>query len=169
MTEDFLQILELKSFFNIWYWLFLAFIWSRATYFTLGVPLHDARLGHEREGVYMHDFEELMRINTGHTVEAFDQYGVAVMAVIAFLLASAATLGFGFRMEIMQAIFLLMAPLTGATLFSVRFAYRIQAEKITGQSLYTAYVVHRRIKQIFGMLSMIVTSVWAGIRIFYFS
>lgn len=168
MSEDIAKILETESFLNVWFWLFLAYAWSRATYFTLGVPFHEARLAMEREGKYMTDFETLMRISIEHYTEMFDEYGTVLIAMLAFFLATIATLGFGFRYQIMQASFVLLLPLAIAALFSLRFAYRMRRANPKGVTLCRAYFLHRRLKQILGVMTMVVLAFWIGIRIALF-
>lgn len=168
MSDDLARILELESFLNVWFWLFLAYAWSRATYFSLGVPFHEARMAYDREGKYMTDFETLMRINVEHYTEMFDQYGPFLIAILAFFLATIATLGFGFKYQIMQATFALVLPLSIATLFSLRFAYRLRSSEIRGIALCRAYFMHRRLKQILGFMTLIIMAFWTGVRIMLF-
>lgn len=164
MTLELFQLLEISSFLNIWYWGFLAVAWSRATYWTLGVPFHDARLAVQRNGRYMTEFETLLEVNMSRYIEVFDEFGIPMMALASFGLATLGTLGFVFGMELMQAIFLLLAPLMIASLLSLRFAYRVKRRKITGEALYRAYCAHRRWKQLFGALVLMVIALWAVVR-----
>lgn len=167
MELEALRLLEISSFFNVWYWLFLAFVWSRATYWTLGVPLHDARLAVQRDGRYMAEFETMMAINAGRYTEVFDQFGTPLVAMGAFFLAGMATLGFGFDIELVQAGFLLIAPIAVANAYTLAFAYRIQRIGLTGPGLFQAYSIHRRVKQIFGFLTLILVAIWTVYRAIY--
>lgn len=165
MDLEALRLLDISSFLNIWYWLIFSLAWSRATYWTLGVGFHDARLAATRQGRYMTEFETLITINVSRHTEIFDQLGWILLGLVGFFLATMGTLGFGFRYEIMQASFLLLAPLTLATLFSIRFAYRLRKTPLSGMVLYRAICIHRRIKQIFGALTMMFVALWSVFRL----
>jgi hypothetical protein len=45
------EVIDLRSFSNLWYWIVLAILWSSLSHWTLGVPYHivtRARRGDER-------------------------------------------------------------------------------------------------------------------------
>lgn len=165
MVWELFKLFNDSSFINIWYWLFLSFTWSRVTYWTLGVPFHHARFAVMRKGKYMTEFETLVNINVDRYVEVFDQFGPVIVAIGAFIIAILASLGFGYGIELMQAGFLMLTPLILLSAFTMRYAYRLHRDPLEGMSLYRSYCMHRRIKQIFGVLVLIVVSVWTAFRL----
>ncbi|GLQ34307.1 hypothetical protein GCM10007939_05900 [Amylibacter marinus] len=160
MTIDLVKILNEGSFFNLWYWLFLAVTWSRITYVSVGVPLSIARAAWRDSEQNIQDFEILLAINARRFCASFDSYGVIFVAFISFLLATMGTLGFLFDFEVLQAMFLLLIFVVIAEVIALRFARKLMQGGLSGQPLVQAYFRHQKHKQFLGMFCVTVISIY---------
>ncbi len=57
------EVIDMRSFSNLWYWIALAVLWSTASHFVLGVPFDLAQKAQKLGGERMQDLEDLVRIN----------------------------------------------------------------------------------------------------------
>ena len=154
------EVIGSRSFASIWYWIVYALMWTRATHWTLGVPYEDARNAIVLGGRHMVDFETQMEINMRKRVALYRAHPAILVALAAFLLATVFMLGFWFRIQFMQATFLLIFPLTIVSLLSVRLAVRLSERQLGGEELYRAYVWHRRAKQVIGGVAIFFAAFW---------
>ena len=62
--ESVFEVIDLRSFSNLWYWIGLAVLWSSVSHWVLGVP-HDAILRARRgtPETAMRDLNDLARVN----------------------------------------------------------------------------------------------------------
>lgn len=137
-----LTFLDSRSFSSIWFWLVLAAVWTLAGRNVLGVP-HDvvrrARQGKGRDGGASSDAPEVLalldwlsltlprwRINPAEAV--------SLIVVVSFGLSSLLLLGFGYGLEMAQALFLLAGPLAGVTLLNLFLARRLRVILAKAQS-----------------------------------
>lgn len=154
------ELIDLRSFRNLWFWIVLAVTWSSASHWVLGVPwdmVMRARRGH---AAAMADFEDMARITTSRLLAMADTSGQVLAGLLAFLLTSLAILGFAYGHEFSQAVFLLGFPLTGVALLSLRRARRIRADGAQGEALIAHLMRHRFAVQVIGMVSVFVTAMW---------
>ena len=162
MDFDLVRLLNSDSFDSFWYWLIIAVSWSRATHFMLGAGLHDIRDALRNGGTNMTDVEMLIHINARKLTRAFDRYGVWLTAIGMFLIATIATLGFKFDIELMQASTLLIVSLMLGLLVSLRFAYRVIENDLLDKALCDSFSKFRTIKQFIGIGSIFVISFYAA-------
>ena len=160
MEAFYSEVIGSRSFASVWYWIVFALIWTRTTHWTLGVPYEDARMAQRLGGQHQIDFETMIDINTRKTVAMFAEYNVIMTALATFLLATIFMLGFYFNIQFMQAGFLLLFPLSVIGVMSVRFAFRLAGDPLTGKPLFKAYVFHRRLKQIIGGVAILIATFW---------
>jgi hypothetical protein len=67
------EVIDLRSFSNLWYWIVLAILWSSLSHWTLGVPYHivtRARRGDDRA---VSDMRALAEINGARILAVTDQ------------------------------------------------------------------------------------------------
>lgn len=153
-----LEVIDLRSFSNLWYWIALAVLWSSVSHWVLGVP-HDMIQRARREGGQAQtDVEDLVRININRLLTVVDRGAWMLPGTAAFWLTSLAVLAFWYDIEFAQAVLLLMAPMLLVVWVSIRSSRRIIAEGGTGEPLFHRLSVHRRIVQVIGMLSITVTA-----------
>lgn len=154
------ELIDMRSFSNLWYWIALAVVWSTASHWVLGVP-YDVVLRAKRDGGQAEaDFHDLLRVNINRILYIVNMSGIWVLALSCGLLSALAILGFWYWVEFAQALFLLAFPMSIVGLISVRTAHKIVEENQPGEALYTRMRHHRLWTQVIGMLSIFVTSIW---------
>jgi hypothetical protein len=168
VLETALEVIDLRSFSNLWYWIALATLWSSVSHWVLGVP-HDMIQRARREGGQAQaDVEDLVRININRLLHVVDSGPLLLVALAAFWLTALLVLGFWYNVEFAQAVVLLFAPMLLVVWYSVRSSRRIVAESATGEALFRRLSIHRRVVQVIGMLSITVTAfygTWQNISI----
>lgn len=154
------EVIGSRSFASIWYWIVFAVVWTRTTHWTFGVPYEDARNAKIIGGQYAVDFETQMEINIRKTLHVFTENSFFLTASTCFLLATIFMLGFYFELQMMQAVFLLVFPLSIVSALSLHLAHRLDEDRISGEALVKAYVWHRRLKQGIGAFSIFFAAFW---------
>lgn len=160
VIETVFEVIDMRSFSNLWYWIALAVLWSSTSHWVLGVP-HDMIMRGRREGGQAQDdVEAMVRINSRRLLHVVDRGALVIVALGAFWLSVLALLGFYYNLEFAQAVFLLLGPMAIVGWFSVRSCRRIDAGENHGELLYRRLIVHRRITQSIGMVAIFVTALY---------
>ncbi|MFD1341898.1 component of SufBCD complex [Litorisediminicola beolgyonensis] len=155
-----LEVIDLRSFSNLWFWIALAVMWSTTSHWVLGVPYDMVTRAARSGGRAETDLEDLVRINTNRLLFIANESGFWLVMLGSFLLAAIASLGFAFGVELAQALFLMLMPMSLVGLLSVRAASRIQAREAVGADLRKMLQRHRLSVQVVGMISIFVTALW---------
>ena len=159
--HDLLTLIDLRSFSNIWYWIVLAVMWSSLTHYVFGVPFDMVVRARRQGGAEQADLEALVRVQVNRRVRIAALTGPWMVAFLSAGLTVLALVGFVYGVQFGQALFLLLAPATLATLLDFASARRLAEAPLTGEPL-CAYIGRCRLmKQALGMLSIIVTAFWA--------
>lgn len=154
------ELIDMRSFSNLWFWVALAVMWSTASHWVLGVP-YDMVLRARRSGGQSEiDLEDMVRINSNRLLFIGRVSGLWLLALVCFVLTALAIVGFSFEIEFAQAVFLLMFPMSLVGLMSLSTAAKIQAEEASGELLRKRLAKHRIWVQVIGMVSIFVTSIW---------
>ncbi len=168
LFETVFEIIDMRSFSNLWYWIALAVLWSSTSHWVLGVP-HDMIQRARREGGQAgQDLEDLARINSSRLLAIVDQGGLIAVALACFWLTGLGTLAFYYDVEFAAAVFLLFAPMTIVVWFSIRACRRIAAGENQGEALHRRLILHRRVTQVIGMVAIFVTAMygtWQNVNI----
>ncbi|MEM9269227.1 MAG: component of SufBCD complex [Pseudomonadota bacterium] len=139
MPPDYLlYLVELDSFWSLWYWVMVAVSWSVVSHWTLGVPFDLVINADRRGGVWAEHCDTLTHINVFRLTSVFREFGVALMALAGFIVGAIGTIGFWANVEFARALFVLILPHGIAALFSVRAAFWIERESIRGKPLRRA-------------------------------
>ncbi len=158
--ETILDVIDLRSFSNLWFWIALAVMWSTASHWVLGVPFDMVGRAARHGGQAETDLEDMVRINVNRILMIAEEAGLVMVAGGCFVLTTLAVLGFGFRFEIAQALFLLGLPMSLVALLSVRSAALIRRAGLSGEALRRRIARHRVSVQAIGMVSVLVTTLW---------
>lgn len=154
------EVIDMRSFSNLWYWIMLAVVWSSTSHWVLGVP-HDMYLRARRQGGQAGaDYETMLYINIRRLLYIGHTAGIWAVMLVSFLLAMLAMLGFYYRVEIAQALFCFAAPLTVVGAVTLRTAARIAATGATGADLYKMIGRHRFTTQGIGIVAIFVTAMY---------
>ena len=120
------EMIDMRSFSNLWYWIALAVAWSSASHWVLGVPydmvLRARRLGGQAE----RDLEDMVRINVNRLLYIVRVSGAWGMGIACFLLTVLALSGFVYRLEFAQSLFLLGFPMSLVGLLNSATAHQIE-------------------------------------------
>lgn len=154
------EIIDMRSFSNLWYWIALAVAWSTVSHWVIGVPFDliqkAARLGGEAQ----HDLEDLVRINCNRLLYVAGVSGLWILGIASALFTSLAIMAFWYGVEFAQAVFLLLFPITLAGLMSLNTAAVIRERGLTGEDLHKRLHRHRVQTQFLGMAAIFVTSLF---------
>jgi putative effector of murein hydrolase LrgA (UPF0299 family) len=154
------EIIDMRSFSNLWFWIVLAVVWSTASHWVLGVP-YDMVLRAKRYGEDAQvDLEDMVRINVNRLLYIGRVSGLWLAGFSCFFLTMLVLLGFVYHNEFAQAVFLLALPLSIVGMLSLSTARIIEAENSAGDVLFKRMNRHRLYTQIIGMVSIFVTALW---------
>lgn len=152
------ELIDTRSFSNMWFWIALAVTWSGASHWILGVPYDLVQRARRRGGQVEEDLHDLVRVNVNRLLNIADTAGEWIAALICFVLSLLAIVGFVYGLEFAQALFLLAFPLSLVFALSIRTARAIRAAD--GAGLYRRMARHRLWIQVIGMISIFVTALW---------
>ena len=155
-----LEVIDLRSFSNLWYWIALAVMWSSASHWVLGVPHDMVTRARRKGGQAAEDLDALIRINTARMLDIARTAGLVLVAVTAFLLTLLLVLSVAYSVEFAQAVLLLLAPMTLVFFLSLRTAARIEAAGESGPALWRRLTVHRFVVQVIGMIAIFITAMF---------
>ncbi|MDN5786989.1 component of SufBCD complex [Pseudorhodobacter sp.] len=154
------ELIDMRSFSNLWFWIMLAVLWSTTSHWVLGVPFDMVTRARKHGGEAAADLEAMVAINTRRLLYIARVSGLWLVGIVAFLFTVLVVLGIFYRVEFAQAIFLLMAPLGLVGLLSLSTAQHISNNALEGEALYRRLVRHRMLVQGIGMVSIFITSLW---------
>ncbi|MEW2913519.1 component of SufBCD complex [Leisingera sp. JC11] len=160
LLEIIYEMIDLRSFSNLWYWISLAVMWSSASHWILGVPYDMVYRARRRGGQAERDLEDITRVNVNRMLYIAEVSGPWIVALACFVLSALATLGFVYLMEIAQAVFLLAFPMSVVGLISFFTARRIAREQAAGEDLRRRLAFCRLYIQFVGTVSILVTAFW---------
>ncbi|WP_291726945.1 component of SufBCD complex [Leisingera sp. F5] len=154
------EMIELRSFSNLWYWIALAVLWSTASHWILGVPYDMVQRAQRNGGQAERDLEDIVRVNVNRLLYIAEVSGPWMVALSCFVMSGLAVLGFVFLLEIAQAVFLLVFPMAVVGLISFLTARRISQEGARGEVLRKRLAFCRLYVQVVGVISIVVTAFW---------
>ncbi len=158
--QNLFELIDMRSFSNLWFWIALAVMWSTASHYVLGVPFDLVLRARRSGGQAEVDLEDLVRIHTNRLLYIGRVSGLWLLGLGCFFLTGLAILGFVYGLEIAQALFLLGLPMTLVGLLSLSTARLIQEEDARGEALRKRLTRHRLYVQMIGMVSIFVTALW---------
>jgi hypothetical protein len=163
--ESVFELIDMRSFSNLWFWIALAVLWSSASHWVLGVPWDMVlRARKEQEGEAVEDLGTMVRINVNRILFIAQQSGLLLTGFVTFALTVMLISGFFFGHEFAQALFLLLLPTSLVGLLSINTARRIDAEEPRGEALFKRLYKHRLYTQIIGMVSIFTTAIWGMLQ-----
>jgi hypothetical protein len=166
LHQTIFEVIDMRSFSNLWYWIGLAVMWSTASHWVLGVPWDMAIRARRKGGRLEEDFEALVRIYTARLVHIAEVSGLMLTSLIPFLLTVLGVLGFYYRIEFAQAVFLMAFPMTLVWILSIRTAQKVRAADETGEELHRRLARHRISVQAIGIVSIFFTAMWGMLQNF---
>jgi len=159
------ELIDMRSFSNLWYWIILAVMWSTASHWVLGVPWDMAlRARKDDSQERMQDLEQMVRINTNRILLIAEESGLLLAGFTCFMLTMLVLLGFVYGNEFSQAVFLLLFPMTIVGLLSVATSHVIRRDGLSGEALYRMMHKQRVLTQVVGVISIFVTAMWGMLQ-----
>lgn len=163
--QSIFELIDMRSFSNLWFWIALAVLWSSSSHWVLGVPWDMAVRARKRPTEQsIRDFEDVVRINTNRIIYIAAESGLLLAGFVCFALTVLFMLGFVYRNEFSQAVFLLCFPVAIVAALSVMSAKTIQERELTGENLIKFMYKHRLLIQVIGMVSIFVTAMWGMLQ-----
>lgn len=154
------ELIDMRSFSNLWFWIALAVLWSSASHWVLGVPFDMITRARRMGGEVEADLETMVRINVTRMLYISRTAGLWLVAFACAMITTLALLGFAYDVEFAQAVLFLMVPMTLLWLLALRTARRIEAGENTGEALYRRLHRHRLATQALGMVAIFVTALF---------
>ena len=154
------QVIDLRSFSSLWYWIVVAVTWSSISHYVLGVPYDLITRARRNDQAGMDDLTDLVRINVNRLLHISQTAGMVLIGFACFMLTSLALLGFYYRIELAQAVFLLALPVSFVGMVTLSTARLIRATEPEGTLLIAALHRHRLWTQIIGMIAIFVTAMY---------
>lgn len=158
--ETVFEVIDMRSFSNLWFWIALAVLWSSASHYVLGVPYDMVTRARRYGADAAEDVDALTMISVRRILYITRVAGLWLAASAAFLISSLAVMGFWYGVEFAQAVLLLAAPMTIVGALSIRTARRIERLGFRGPDLWRALLLHRIAVQGIGMVAIFVTAMW---------
>ena len=129
----------------------------------LGVPVGMLRRAARNDGQAQRDLETLVRDHARRLHLAGRDYGVWVIGSACALLTALGVIGFVYKVEFAQALFLLAFPLSLSGALDLVTSARVDLEALTGEPLRRCMWQHRNHIQMIGAVAILVTVIW-GLR-----
>lgn len=154
------ELIDMRSFSNLWFWIALAVMWSSASHWVLGVPFDMVQRAKRGNGQAEIDLQDMVRINTNRMLYIARVSGLWLLGLSCFVLSTLALTGFLYGLEIAQALFLLAFPMSVIGLISLSTARLLEQEHFALDSIYKRLARHRLYTQIVGVISIFITALW---------
>lgn len=152
------EVIDRRSFSNLWYWIVLAILWSTLSHWVVGIPYHMVQRARRGDAETEADLRVLAEINTRRILDFAELSGTAMVASSAFVLTSLILLGWGYRVEFAQALVLLVLPLVLVAGLTVRTARVLQDSGF--EHLFVRLRNHRFAVQAMGIFFIFGTAFW---------
>lgn len=162
------EVIDMRSFSNLWYWIALAVLWSTVSHWVLGVPF-DLILRAKRtaDPAAMQDLQDLVRVNVNRVLYIAEVSGSWLFLFGSAVLTALGLTAFVYNVEFSQAVFLMVLPLTILAFLTVGTARRIRRDGDTGAALVRRLHRHRFATQMVGVVSIFVTAMFGMYKNLY--
>ncbi len=120
------EVIDMRSFSNLWFWIALAVIWSTASHWVIGVPWDMVLRARRKGATHQQDVEDLARIYTARLLYIGRVAGTWLIVLVCAILSALWVLGFHNGIQFCQALFLLGFPMALVGVLSMRTALRIE-------------------------------------------
>ncbi len=166
-TTTFLEVIDLRSFPSIWYWIVVAVAWSQASYRLLGVPFDLIQRARRLGGQDMADVETLTRLQVRRIATMVREAGLWLVGFATFFHSSMLLLGLWYGIEMALALELILVPMTGVGVLALFTANRIFEEDASGARIIRLLLRLRFWTQVIGMVSIFVTAMVAMVDLLH--
>ena len=155
------EVIDMRSFSNLWYWIMLAAVWSSVSQWVLGVPFDMImRARRLKTDEAFEDLHAMVHVNVKRFLYIAEVSGVWLLLLGSAIFTALFIMAFYYWIEFAQAVLLLFGPLVIVGYLSIRTARRIRNEAPTGPDLVKRLMAHRLKTQMVGVLSIFVTAMF---------
>lgn len=166
--ETVFEVIDMRSFSNLWYWIALAVLWSSVSHWVLGVPFDMIiRARRKTDGEAMSDLDDLVRVNVRRTLYIAETAGSWILLFGSAVFTAFLLLAVFYDLEFAQAVILLAAPLGLLGGLSVWTSRKIRAEGDQGEALVRRLMKHRFLTQMIGVIAIFVTAMFGMYKNLY--
>lgn len=155
-----LRVIELNTFSSIWYWMSVAVAWGAASNWLIGVPFDVLYRARKCAAQELADLEALVDINVRRITKISDQAGVALAAMLAFVLAMLGMAGFYYGIELAQGLFVMGAPLSVVIAVNLRLALQLRETPLAGPALVSRLISVRFWTQVIAMVAIFFSAMY---------
>ena len=103
-TDALFEVIDMRSFSNLWYWIGLAVLWSSMSHWVLGVPFDLITRAKRHGGQAELDLQDIVRVNVNRMLHMSEVTGVWLLGAVCCILTSLALMAFWYDVEIAQAM-----------------------------------------------------------------
>ncbi|MEM9350977.1 MAG: component of SufBCD complex [Pseudomonadota bacterium] len=154
------EVIDMRSFSSLWFWIALAVVWSSASYWVIGIPFDMIQRAKRSGGAARADLEALVDIQVRRLLLIGQVSGLWLIGFVCFAHTMLAMLAFWYWVEFAQAVFVLLFPLTFVGAMALTTAMRIRDRELEGEALHKALMRHRFWTQVIGILAVFVTAIF---------
>ncbi|WP_296426397.1 hypothetical protein [Yoonia sp.] len=159
-NDAILQVIDLRTFSNIWYWLAVAVSWSTVSHWIIGVPFDMIFRARRNGGDALSDLETLVAINVRRLMTITALGGMWITGFISFVLTSLAAMGFYYGFELAQGFFCLVFPMSLVGVMTMRITRRYSVQQPAGETLARELLQLRFWIQVIAMISIFFTAMY---------
>jgi hypothetical protein len=152
------EVIEFRSFSNLWFWIVLATLWSTTSHWVLGVPFDIVRRAAGGSQQALSDMHLLANVQARRLLFIAEATGTISTAAAFFLLTMLVMLAAVYQIEFAQALLSLFLPMLIVGLLSVRAAR--QVDGLDPLELGNLLARHRRHIQAVGIFAIFTTSMF---------
>jgi hypothetical protein len=157
LPNSLFDLVELRSFSSVWYWIAMAVFWARVSHAPLGVPADLVRRARGGDGGARRDVELLLRLRMRRRLDDPRIAGLRVAAVFC-LLTVLVGLGIVYGSELAQAVLLIAAPYVLVAALDGRLLRKLPA--LDSAQAVESLAAHRAWVQGIALCAVFVTAVW---------
>ncbi|CUX83127.1 MAG: hypothetical protein HLUCCA05_11805 [Roseibaca calidilacus] len=165
ILENIFELIDMRSFSSVWFWIILALAWSSVSQNVMGAPFDLIVKARRTGGQAAEDLNTLVGIFVRRRLVVVRRAGHWVLGFQVMVLTTVCIMAFGYAMEFAQAVFLLFLPLTLTQLLTLRLAFRIEHDRMRDARLQRALLRHRLWIQLVGLVAIFVTAVWGMLHV----
>lgn len=154
------EVIDLRSFSNLWYWIGLAVFWSSTSHFVLGVPYDMVIRARRHGGEEAQDVDTLAHMQIRRILRYADEGGIYLVIVASFILSILLTCAIYYDIEFAQAVAFLFCPLLVIIGISLWSARKISRLGLTGAALHKQLLITRLSIQGLGIVCILLTALW---------
>lgn len=162
------EVIDFRSFSNLWYWIALAVLWSSVSHWILGVP-YDLVLRARRRTPpeAMDDLQTLVQVNVNRLLYISEVSGSWITLFGSGFLTVLTIMAFTYQIEFAQAVLLMAAPMVIVGWMTLRTARKIRATALEGDGLVRKLIRHRFLVQLVGIFAIFITAMFGMYKNLY--